>query len=542
MKKVVGFAVLLIALLLGARTPASAWTPPIGIPMPSFGIAETAPARPNPWTSEVPGYYYVNEQTGSASVVYGTPAKPASRIPLNPAAGSVIEVHGVYTFQHISPYQITSRGTVSQPVFIRGIDVSTRPTIQAAWTMRGTYLIVENLNFAPGKLTILAPASHVAFRHSEIGGTPRGGGLAVVNYTTDVASHVVIWDNYIHDGGDLNATSDQDIHGVAVGSSVQNLWVVDNEIARNSGDGIQINAGRAQATTHHIYFGRNHAHGNKQTGMWTKQANDVIFSQNRLHNHRPGNSSGGECAGGQYGPARVWFLFNHIYDCENGIRIQSVSGLGVQGDIYYVGNLIHDITDTKTPKPDNPEGSGAIVIRGNDNHWIVNNTFYNYQAGVTNIAGYLHLENNIFASRTAAQGRDIWIKLDSLATGSIMQNNLVPASPRLQWGSGSVRTSLAAFQAATGKGANSLSGDTPGFVNAGAGDFRLAAAGAAMDKGITSAVYQTFFTLYGIDLAKDIAGTPRPQGPKYDLGAYEFANQATTPPRPPAAPTQLQVR
>jgi parallel beta helix pectate lyase-like protein len=548
MKKVVGFAVLVIALLLGARTPASAWTPPIGIPMPAFGINETAPPRPYPWTTPVPGFYYVDATVPSATDSgndYGTPGRPRQRIPWRLPAGSVVEVHGTYTFDHTSPYNIRVTGTASQPVFIRGMDASTRPTIQATWALGGTYLIAENLNFAPGKVSVVAPANHVVLRHSEVGGTVAGGGVAVVSFAAEVtgeqATNVVIWDNYIHDNGDVGASFDQDVHGIAVGYLVDHLWIVDNEIARNSGDGIQINAGTlaTQGTTHHIYVGRNHLHSNKQGGMWTKQANDVIFSQNTIHSHRPGNSSSGACAGGQYGPTRVWFLFNHIYDCESGIRIESVSGLGTGGEVYSIGNLIHDISDTRTPKPDNPHGSGAIVIRGNDYHWVVNNTFYKYQAGVMNVSAFVYLENNIFASRTNAQARDIFIALDSLAAGSTMRNNLVPASPRLQWGRGFYTTS-SAFQAATGKCQGCFSTDTPGFVNSGAGDFHLAAAAVAVDKGITSAVYQTFFTLYGIDLAKDIAGTPRPQGPSYDLGAYEFANEAMTPPMPLAAPTHVR--
>ena len=78
----------------------------------------------------------------------------------------------------------------------------------------------------------------------------------------------------------------------------------------------------------------------------------------------------------------------------------------------------------------------------------------------------------------------------------------------------------------------------PLFLDALNEDSRLQAASPAVDVGATDGVYSTFFTLYGIDLAKDIAVTPRPQGPRYDLGAYEFAIQ----PMPPAAPTSLHVK
>ena len=85
------------------------------------------------------------------------------------------------------------------------------------------------------------------------------------------------------------------------GRARQQLWVVDNQLYRNSGDGIQINAGGpgVTGTTHHIYVGRNTAYGNKQTGFWVKHATDVIFSQNVCHSHRLGNSSNGQCMGFQ---------------------------------------------------------------------------------------------------------------------------------------------------------------------------------------------------------------------------------------------------
>ena len=48
---------------------------------------------------------------------------------------------------------------------------------------------------------------------------------------------------------------------------VNYLWVVDNQMYRNSGDGIQINAPATarRQRTHHIYVGRNVSHHNKQS-------------------------------------------------------------------------------------------------------------------------------------------------------------------------------------------------------------------------------------------------------------------------------------
>jgi hypothetical protein len=48
-------------------TPAEAWSPPLGIPEPSFRIAEAAPPAPDPWGAPTPGFYYVEPSHPSAT-------------------------------------------------------------------------------------------------------------------------------------------------------------------------------------------------------------------------------------------------------------------------------------------------------------------------------------------------------------------------------------------------------------------------------------------------------------------------------------------
>lgn len=75
---------------------------PMGIPDPEpywegtqSPLDDPPPARPSPWSSEVPGYYYVNNETGTDSArPYGTPSAPRATIPTTLGAGSYVEVHG----------------------------------------------------------------------------------------------------------------------------------------------------------------------------------------------------------------------------------------------------------------------------------------------------------------------------------------------------------------------------------------------------------------------------------------------------------------
>src|SRR5205823_7550529 len=138
-------------------------------------------------------------------------------------------------------------GTGASPVYIRGVSATARPIVRNQWQVRGSYVVLENLEFAPrdtettGDLVILAPSDHVALRSSNLHGNVNGGGLGIESWDgVSTLQHIVIWNNSIHDNGDVHATFDQDVHGIHVGPRVSSLWVVDNELARNSGDGIQI--------------------------------------------------------------------------------------------------------------------------------------------------------------------------------------------------------------------------------------------------------------------------------------------------------------
>ena len=141
--------------------------------------------------------------------------------------------------------------------------------------MTGSYYILEDLDAewptSSGNGKMLITGSHGVLRHCDLRGDGASKGIGgVIVYGT----YLVVWDTKIHDSGDVNARTDDDTHGISVPEKTSYLWVLDSELYRNGGDGIQINAGslREQASTHHIYVGRNKAYRNKQTGFWVKQA------------------------------------------------------------------------------------------------------------------------------------------------------------------------------------------------------------------------------------------------------------------------------
>lgn len=510
-----------------------AWAPPIGIPPPPFGIREVAPARPEPWAGEVAGFYYVDYERGSDTRTFGSPDNPRKTVPDVLPAGSVVEVHGMYAYAPQGYQEIECQGTSDRPVFIRGQALSRRPEWLRALYIRGSYCIVENIvcrdddGVNQGSVWFLAPANHAVLRHCDVSGNRnRGGGVRAVSWDENIVHNIVIYANAIHDHGDWsNRSGDQDVHGVAVSANAHHIWILDNEIYHNSGDGIQINAGsRAkQSTTHHIYVGRNVSHDNKQTGMWTKQAEDVIFSQNTCYNHRPSDSSNGAGMGFQYDPENVWFLYNHIYHCSYGISTESGSDLGYGRNSYLIGNVIHDIHHDPTYpyNPDTAWSNAAIMLVGGATAHVVNNSIDNVDAGINCPASLsLRIQNNIISNVTEPQGNHVFLEFAAAAETSVMESTLLHQASggvRIKWASAA--QDLAQFQASS-RGAGCVSAD-PQFRDPASGDLRLVPTSAGVNAGTTPEAFRLFFERYGIDLNADAAGMPRPSGGEIDIGAFE---------------------
>jgi hypothetical protein len=395
----------------------------------------------------------------------------------------------------------------------------------------GSYVIIENIEFAftqavKGAFSFLAPAHHVALRNSEVRGNLNGGGIALASYTSATSNNLVVYNNVIHDNGNPDATFDQDVHGIVVGGAMSHVWIVDNEMYRNSGDGLQINSG---GSSHHIYVGRNESHDNKQNGMWTKRASDVIFSENLVYSQRPSDSAFGAGLGMQYGPERVWFLYNHIHDCETGIGVASDTGDGGDGlSSYYVGNVIHDIHSAGGFNSTSAwSGGAAMMLIGSRNRYVVNNTIHDADAGI-NVAnsGPVYFVNNMISGLTQPAGSHIFVEQPASASASTMHHNLLGGAPRIKWGGNSPVYTLATFQSATGKGQGSLNA-TPLFADPATHDFHLEDASPGIDAGIADAVYATFQSLYGLDIARDRSGVHRPQGNAWDMGGFEAAGAAS---------------
>ena len=516
---------------IGTAQAQSSWVPPIGIPVPSFGLNEVAPESPTGWAQPAVGFYYVDAASPAAtdsSNPYGSTAKPRRTIPTNLPAGSVVELRGPYARTHSYPYHIVASGTAEKPVFIRGSAV--RPVVTRTFRVTGSYFIIENIDFAfqnagTSLLRLGAPADHAALRHCDVRGNLSGGGIGIGSYNASwFISDVLVYNNVIHDNGDVHASFDQDIHGITVNARVSRLWIVDNEIARNSGTGVQVNAGSAalQPTVNHIYLGRNVSHHNKQAGLSTKQSVDTIFSQNTIYGHRASNSSPGQGMNGKYGPERAWYIFNHVFDNELGITVGSTSGLGTGRELYFVGNLIHDIHYVPNPyttfNPNTGWANSAIMMADGANRYVVGNTIYDVDGGIyAPSGGAVMIANNII-SRVGGVGNHVFVEKAASAAVSTFHHNLLEGVTRIRWGGQT--TSLNGFrQQVPTQGEACINAD-PLFAAPESDDFRIENISPARGAAAADFVYARFFELYGLDIRTDIAGVTRPAG-SWSLGVYE---------------------
>jgi hypothetical protein len=514
------------------------WQPPIGIPMPEFGIFETYrmyddPANRNPsltyYQNQEGGYYthYVDSTHPNATDSgnpYGTASKPRLTIPfVDFSEGSVVEVHAALQWNSYGSY-INGAGTVERPIFVRGVNL---PRLDNRLNMcdytDSQYIIVEGLSAYGGAVLgrrdpNVFTTSYVSVRNCDFYGDPNHGGFGIVSYNENWVNNVVIYNNKFHDNGDwdTNIPGDRDIGSTVLGIRASNVWFVDNEVYHVESTGIIATAGNIQPSnlTHHIYIGRNISHHNQQDGFWVKNAQDVVFSENVAYGHLQSTSSVSAGMGYQYDPQRIWYIFNHIYGNKYGIFAGSPN-LGTREDMYIIGNVIHN----------NEEGI-QINNQGVDSEVIMSNTIYNVNKGISN--GYYTPKVIMFNNIIARVSGD-HISFPRAAYSDICYT-LFDSPVRVNWG-GSTYTSVASFQSREGEGFGCIEA-APLFTDAANNDFHLQSTSPAINAGTSSGVVQEVFDrfeqLYGIDIRKDIEGKTRPQGSAWDIGAYEYTLSPVT--------------
>jgi hypothetical protein len=584
--KVAALAALSIAVLFGAGTPASAWTPPIGIPDPGFGITDVAPAS----THYVDNSKACNDANNGG---FGSTAAPRCTIPTTLAAGSVVEVHGGPYIYLMSCWDaFLASGTALNPVFVRGIaDASgNKPVIKgnnltsgSCFQTHGTYYIVEGFRFNDGtRMNARIGGSYAVYRNNEFVnyqtipdqfGRQSGAALgpAYTNFGSGFmqagGDHWIVYNNVFRDNGNYLSTVDNKMQGIkfsgetgAPGTAY--VWILDNIFYHNGqamqhGDdcvGAIVN-GFCQADLpafpHHFYIGGNTIHDNREVGIALKMIRDVVISQNDIYNHKD-LPIGTDCSASptvssinlRAASDNVWVLFNKVHDSSIGIRsngqTEAVTGpTPVFPKVYVIGNLLYNIWGTNATTgancfPANPKdlwGGGAGII-GWDNYqaYAVDNTIVNSDKGISFISsGSYEVTGNLIKNTGDPMNH---VPVQQGVTNKF-DYNFYDATARLAYDSSTPIMSLSQVQA-YGQELHSRQGSALLDTN-----YKPTSGSPAVDVSIRSGVYDTFFSLYGIGIAKDVQGVTRPQGLAWDIGAYELGGQAGS---SPPAPTGLSVR
>ncbi len=299
-------------------------------------------------------------------------------------------------------------------------------------------------------------------------------------------------------------------------------------------------AGIRSAVNHHVTIRNNRADQNGRWGIFTGFSDDLLIENNEtsrsVDEHGIYASNSGD---------RPVIRGNTIWGNRgNGIHIngdQSQGGDGIISDALIENNVIYD-NGLGGGSGINGDGLQSSVIRNNllyDNHAsgislyqidaadgaknnvVVNNTIVQASNGrwALNIQGPStgnQVYNNILYNHHSFRG-SIDIDPDALA-GFAADYNVV--MNRFTTDGGDSRLNLAQWQSVTGQDMHSVIA-TPStlFVDAAADDYRLSTESPAVDAGTSTMAPAT-----------DLAGSTRPSGNGWDIGAYELSTADTTPP------------
>ena len=460
----------------------ASWLPPIGIPMPEFGIEETYrmyddPAKRNPaltYTQNAEGGYYTHYVDNSVPCNnnnaggFGNKDAPRCTIPTPLSAGSVVEIHGG-PYQYGDPISVVGNGIKEQPVFIRGSSRADRPTFWRKVLIRDSnYVIAENLFFegswdpnaqGVGVLVraISAPSNYVVVRNSEL---VRSSMALYGESSTSLLQYPVVYNNKIHDtlapgrcvvGSDCNSPCEGECrtwqsedehggHGIAGGKSAKDIWILDNEVFHTE-DGMQFSGER-------VFIGRNRFYENRENAIDIKGGKDIIFSQNDVFGHRPiSTTSGGEGLRIQMRSERVWMMFNRIHDNEIGISAGDNSM-----DLFAIGNLVYANAHTlKNYDPRDTTGGSLWVGSLGGTAAAIGNTVFAVDVGITLAGGGTILAADNLVS--TLNEPDHHIAVTGASTDDSLNNNLLyqpEGNVCLRWDT-SRCTDVAGFQG-TGSG------------------------------------------------------------------------------------------
>jgi len=390
------------------------------------------PELPDPWSSEVPGFYYVDPQEVGATDTARTYGRPgASRLtipnPDNVPAGSVIVLKGTHSNYSggSSGIRLGGTGTAKQPVFVVGDYEGTPAKFTRTVRPIGTYVIVDDINIdldgtsaEEPCLSLINGLRRWCFRGCEMqniftDGSGNTSAVSIGSFNSTWTGEIVIKNCEIHDNGDWMAESDSvDIHGIGIGTYAEDIWIDGCEFYHNQGNGVQVTGPNETValqafTPRRIHVVNCEGYENAQPGFWSKHSIDVTFAGCESHDTREDSPGSPEVSaiGSQYGPINLRVVECEMYNCKVGYRQQTASSFtDGQGQGNMIASChIHDIGVGEDP-PDQVEdpGFGISIRNAVGTVKMQNNRFVDCAVGIGLTSGSVGLlaSGNTFTDMT----------------------------------------------------------------------------------------------------------------------------------------------
>lgn len=512
-------------------------------PWPYNPMNLAVPSRPGDWSSEVAGYYFIDNASGTdLGRVYGTPAAPRKTLPNPIPVGSRVEISGIYSEVAAGIIPIVAAGNGNSwvantdgPVFVVTDPVSQGVLAGGKAVLAGTHLIIDGVNsihriqFASGNPTYAG--NHLTYRNADVDGSVASVEGTAVAMTSDTDGdpklhHACLYNVSIHDFGPTVPDFDRDYQGLAISDHCEDLYVLDNHIYNMAGSGVAVavNASNLVPATR-VWVAGNLIHNCWQSGVWVKNGVDVVFSQNIIHDIIETPWSPSKAMGGQYFPEYVWYIFNTVYNVRYGFRAASTTGTG-NAYMHVIGNIFYDI-GLGIPPLNSPWNTCTVQFHGGRFRYFIDNTCVRVMSGLhvsnTTNTNTTEFHGNIIADITHENGHHFYSETTQ-QSGSVLTNNQYydDTALRLRNGySGGSESDLAAWKAATGNSVGDQDGD-PLFVDSANNDFSLNFGSPCVNSNTKHPVYDQFLSDYGMDISVDIKELIRPiVSGDWDRGAIE---------------------
>ncbi|MDD5688276.1 MAG: carbohydrate-binding protein [Elusimicrobia bacterium] len=274
---------------------------------------------------------------------------------------------------------------------------------------------------------------------------------------------VIISGNTVYNGHNQNPTQNHEV--ISVGGGQNNFDIFNNYISYSFGGVFDSKDGVSNGKIHDNTI-TNCDYSGIYIDAYNNGARNIQVYNNKIFNQR---NAGTDC---------------------NGINVASEQPGGVLDGVYIYNNLIYNNPGTALRLTRDSQGTVKNVT-------FENNTIYNNGIGNSDRGGiYLEytpatgiiIRNNIFANNNSFQIR-------SDVAGATITNNVVYGTQPY------------------GSGSNVITSN-PLFISTSIPDFHLQATSPAIDKGSSASFVPSV----------DYAGTTRPQGAGYDIGAYEYGS------------------